>query len=861
MTHRGEFMTKKNKLDIRGFSLVEITVVVAILIVLLAVLTPSLLRYTENSRMQKDESAMDELCNAIKLAMADSIIFDEVCSYAIPNNYITYTDSSGIYASKFTDEEFWAPDGSGHAVTITFNPDGDGVYTVAQGIVNDMTYGNGSVADSRTAEGLKQCYFNEMGDAKLYHKVEQTIGATFADKSATYKNSSYTVFIAFDVVDGIKRADIYGEWNGTNLTPSSPASLGSGTNSYDANNEPEQTKTGGTTQSNFTTSDLTGGGGTSGDPDNLPSYKQNQPEEDNFVADTFDHDNPDLHPTNINLGGGRTTPQTGDTYRYGDYEYCYNKYYYSAHWLANEDIGGWGVRPLDTKKTAYGPILESINGTPIACLDHTFYGCTKLVESPAIPLGVHTMKHTYYYCPELVVAPMLHNNITCMDNTFQDCYKLATYPGSPDGDGDFSKWQIPSSVTTMRYTFAACRGMIIAPKISDNVKDMHATFYACRNLTTASRISSNVETFTNTYADCTSLITAPSLSNCTKLINMTSAFSNCSSLSSYVGNTSAAGDFSRYKIPGTVTNMQSTFSKCSQLTVTPVIPDSVTYMLQTFYQNTSLVTASKLSNNATNLSGLFSGCTSLTTITNIPQAAVDMSQTFNQCTSLQGVPSPIPESVTKMTSTFTQCQSLTGVITINATSLSETSHVLRGIDFERQQLTLAGTYSNLDNLPSINDTYCRGCNGRHITPYEVHGCRGTTICEDCGVPMTVVETEHEPYQASQTATVLGTWDYSDARAVKITVSYESDYPSDYIVIAQGNDFCYDNRSVKRNFLSSEGELINGYANSTSVQWSTNNVHKVVTYESADLLTGTIAFYSNASRNNYLGYTVIVTPIY
>ena len=118
------------KLDSQGFSLVEIVVIVAIMIVLLAILAPSLLRYTENSRIQKDDSAMDEICHAIKLALSDSEAFDEACAYAIRNNYVTYTDSSGVYGAKYTDEEFWAPDGSGYAVTITFNPDENGTYTL-----------------------------------------------------------------------------------------------------------------------------------------------------------------------------------------------------------------------------------------------------------------------------------------------------------------------------------------------------------------------------------------------------------------------------------------------------------------------------------------------------------------------------------------------------------------------------------------------------------------------------------------------------------------------------------------------------------------------------------------------------------
>lgn len=253
-----------------GFTLIEVTVAVAIMIVLTAVLAPSLLRHTEESRMQKDESAMDEVCNAVQLAMADAEIFDEVCAYAINNNYMTYTDSSGIYGAMHTDEEFWAPDGSGRGVTITFNPEADGSYIIENALVNDMTYGNGSVADVRTADGLQQCRLGEMGDGKLYTKLKQTIGTTLHEKSSSYKNSSYTIFIEIDTIDGMKRTNIRGSFNGTNLSPDCPASLGSGTSEYTPEKEAKPTKPGGTTDSNFDNSDLKGGGQTT------PDYVENK---------------------------------------------------------------------------------------------------------------------------------------------------------------------------------------------------------------------------------------------------------------------------------------------------------------------------------------------------------------------------------------------------------------------------------------------------------------------------------------------------------------------------------------------------------------------------------------------------------
>ena len=61
------------QLNKKGFSLIEIAIVLAILIVLLGVLAPTLLRYTENSRAQKDNSAMDEVLEAVVLALSAAI--------------------------------------------------------------------------------------------------------------------------------------------------------------------------------------------------------------------------------------------------------------------------------------------------------------------------------------------------------------------------------------------------------------------------------------------------------------------------------------------------------------------------------------------------------------------------------------------------------------------------------------------------------------------------------------------------------------------------------------------------------------------------------------------------------------------
>jgi prepilin-type N-terminal cleavage/methylation domain-containing protein len=62
----------------KGFSLVELIVVIAIMAVLMAVLAPTLLRYVEKTRQQRDDSAVAEVRNALELALSDDAIFTDL---------------------------------------------------------------------------------------------------------------------------------------------------------------------------------------------------------------------------------------------------------------------------------------------------------------------------------------------------------------------------------------------------------------------------------------------------------------------------------------------------------------------------------------------------------------------------------------------------------------------------------------------------------------------------------------------------------------------------------------------------------------------------------------------------------------
>lgn len=66
------------KMNNKGFSLVELIIVIAIMAILIAVLAPQYLRYVEKSRLQADNSAVGEVANAVKVAVANDTIASEI---------------------------------------------------------------------------------------------------------------------------------------------------------------------------------------------------------------------------------------------------------------------------------------------------------------------------------------------------------------------------------------------------------------------------------------------------------------------------------------------------------------------------------------------------------------------------------------------------------------------------------------------------------------------------------------------------------------------------------------------------------------------------------------------------------------
>lgn len=83
----------KKKMNNKGFSLVELIIVIAIMAVLMVVLAPQLLKYVEKTRLQKDNSAISEIANAIEIACADEAIINSIPSTDTAVGTVTHPEN------------------------------------------------------------------------------------------------------------------------------------------------------------------------------------------------------------------------------------------------------------------------------------------------------------------------------------------------------------------------------------------------------------------------------------------------------------------------------------------------------------------------------------------------------------------------------------------------------------------------------------------------------------------------------------------------------------------------------------------------------------------------------------------------
>ena len=88
------FMKKMSQKNNKGFSLVELIVVVAIMAVLMGILVPTLVKNVEKSKKQKDASAIEEIRSTMVTTLADPTYSDLEATITYNNKKIVVNDGT-----------------------------------------------------------------------------------------------------------------------------------------------------------------------------------------------------------------------------------------------------------------------------------------------------------------------------------------------------------------------------------------------------------------------------------------------------------------------------------------------------------------------------------------------------------------------------------------------------------------------------------------------------------------------------------------------------------------------------------------------------------------------------------------------
>lgn len=502
------FVKLKNNIKnaTRGFSLVELIVVIAIMAVMAAVLAPALLGYVERSRAQKDDSAMDEMVNSVQLALADTDVYDELLTHSVYDNVSCYIDSESEFAhaankivlkeayndkkeqymfddtARQLDEiDYWAA-GNMRGITITFSPDkesnGD-TYDLEDGLINKFVGRKmGKLSDS----------------PELYNRVRATIGDTLETTSQTYRNSDYTLFIQLGSTGGAEAVaqdaiKVWGQFSGTNLD-SNPNSFKLATNRVvgEAGSKDEQ-------------------------------FNQNQ------NINTEANHNSNIIPAGARYERGETVYEAGqefpsdlkvnDRYYFAEYVYIYKPQYFGPI------LNGWSVSVVNEFKgqESYSDPLATIRNEPLVKVRQTYRNNENLKYAPKLPNTVIELTQAFENCPSLISTPELPNSIQMIDLSFHNCKSLKSVPN------------IPTNVNNVGMAFASS-GLTSLPDMSD-----------CTQLTS----------ITTMFYDCDQLIDISNFKFSSTVTDLSGTFKNCNNINKV------------FVIPSQVNDIDSVFAYCNQL--------------------------------------------------------------------------------------------------------------------------------------------------------------------------------------------------------------------------------------------------------------------------------------------------------
>ena len=98
------FLSKKQNLSNKGFTLVELIIVIAIIAILTAILVPNYVRYVEKSRWNRDRNQMETLINEVNSAVTYTLEEDHEVLKKSGNGKIVVSKNDVPELTGFTDD-------------------------------------------------------------------------------------------------------------------------------------------------------------------------------------------------------------------------------------------------------------------------------------------------------------------------------------------------------------------------------------------------------------------------------------------------------------------------------------------------------------------------------------------------------------------------------------------------------------------------------------------------------------------------------------------------------------------------------------------------------------------------------------